>query len=68
MNRRKQFYRNHLIYQGKALVLLFLSLIFLTISCTRGKPEDFTVMTGSFRQSVIEAGELAPDGSIWIPV
>ena len=58
MNRRKQFYRNPPIFQGKAMVLLYLPLIFLAISCSGDKSEDFTIKTGSFRQSVTEAGEL----------
>lgn len=58
MNKRKQLYRNSRIFQGQAKVLLYLLLISFSISCSKGKPGDFTVMTGSFRQSVIEAGEL----------
>ena len=58
MNKRKQLYRNSRIFQGQAKVLLYLLLISFSISCSKCKPGDFTVMTGSFRQSVIEAGEL----------
>lgn len=58
MNKRIQLYRTQGIYHGKAKVLLYLSLFFLSISCSKGKPDDFTVMTGLFRQSVIETGEL----------
>ncbi len=39
-------------------ILLYLLLIIIPISCSKGKSEDFTVMTGSFRQSIIETGEL----------
>ena len=38
--------------------LLYLLLINLLISCGIGKPGDYTVMKGSFRQSIIEGGEL----------
>jgi hypothetical protein len=58
MNKRKQLYRNSGIFQIQAKVLLYLLLIFISISCSKGKPEDFTVMTGSFRKSIIETGEL----------
>jgi HlyD family secretion protein len=58
MNKRKHLYRNYRIFQGQAKVLLYLLLISFSISCSKGKPGDFTVMTGSFRQSVTEAGEL----------
>jgi HlyD family secretion protein len=58
MNKRKQLYRNSGIFQIQAKVIFYLLLILIPISCSKGKPEDFTVMTGSFRQSIIETGEL----------
>ena len=58
MTNRKQFYRNPLVFKGVAMVLIYLPFIILSISCGHGKSEDFTVMKGSFRQSVIESGEL----------
>lgn len=41
-----------------AKYLAFLILIILPVSCGKAKKTDLTVMTGSFRQSVIESGEL----------
>lgn len=38
--------------------VLLLLIVFLSVSCNRSKTGDYTVMTGSFRQSVIESGEL----------
>jgi HlyD family secretion protein len=45
-------------FPEKKLVLLYLFIILLSISCRKGGPDDFTVMTGPFRQSVTETGEL----------
>ena len=58
MNSRKNLYRNSRIFMGQTKVLLYLLLVTFSISCGKGKHGDFTVMSGSFRQSVIEAGEL----------
>jgi HlyD family secretion protein len=58
MNKRKHLFINHLIFLRQPMGLLYLLIIFLSISCGKGKPEDFTIITGPFRQSVIEAGEL----------
>ena len=58
MTKRKQFYRNPLVFKGVTMVLIYMSFIILSISCGHGKSEDFTVMKGSFRQSVTETGEL----------
>jgi HlyD family secretion protein len=58
MTKRKQFYRNPLTFKGVTMVLIYLPFIILSISCGHGKSEDFTVMKGSFRQSVTETGEL----------
>ena len=57
MNKRKQLYRNPGYFRGHENFLFYLLLVILSISCSK-VTEDFTVMTGSFRQSIIEAGEL----------
>ncbi len=58
MNKRKQLYRNSGIFQVQVIILFYALLIFIQISCSKGKQGDFTVKTGSFRQSIIESGEL----------
>lgn len=40
------------------IVVLFYLLIILSYSCSIGKSDDYTIMSGSFRQSIIEPGEL----------
>jgi multidrug efflux pump subunit AcrA (membrane-fusion protein) len=59
MNRIIQFCRNYLTPRGQYLVVIYLLIIILSISCAGGKSENYTVMQGPFRQSVIEPGELA---------
>lgn len=59
MNKRKQLCRNPYIFGGQSMVLLYLLIIILSISCAGDKSGDYTVMKGPFRQSVIETGELA---------
>ena len=58
MNKRIESCQNSLVFHGQPKVLFFLLLILLSISCNKGKQENLTVITGSFRQSIIEAGEL----------
>jgi HlyD family secretion protein len=58
MHRRNHSYRNFRIFLRKTNFWLYLAFFSFSISCSKSKPGDFTVMTGSFRQSVIEAGEL----------
>lgn len=45
-----------LVKAGKVLFLLFLTII--TISCSKGIKGEFTVITGPFKQSIVEAGTL----------
>ena len=58
MNRSKKLYQNSQCIKEKKKVLIYLLLVFLSISCDKGKQDEPTVMTGSFRQSIVEAGEL----------
>lgn len=59
----KMNYNNHLfpesfILRGSAMAFALVLLIFLSISCKKGSQDDFTVKSGSFKQSVTETGEL----------
>ena len=45
-------------FKGKASNILYLQLIFLSLSCNKGQQEEITAINGSFRQSIVEAGEL----------
>jgi HlyD family secretion protein len=58
MNKRKHLHQDYGIYQVQPNILFYLLLIIIPISCSKGKSEDFTVMSGSFRQSIVETGEL----------
>jgi HlyD family secretion protein len=58
MNKGKQSYRNQLILHGIAKVIIYPLMTFFSISCDRSGPDEFTVMTGPFKQSLIETGEL----------
>lgn len=50
--------RNSGIIPGIAMILLIPVLVILLVSCGKNNRNVSTVMTGSFRQSVIETGEL----------
>jgi HlyD family secretion protein len=58
MNKRKQSLRKPGIFRLQLKVLLFLTLFSLSMSCSKGKKEEYAVKSGSFRQSITEAGEL----------
>lgn len=58
MTKRKQLYRIPVGFIGQTMVLFCLLLIMLSVSCSNGNSDDFTVKKGAFRQSVTEAGEL----------
>ncbi len=58
MNNSKKFYRNPVFIGVRTMVIVYLLLNFLMISCNSDKTQEFTVMKGAFRQTVTEAGEL----------
>jgi HlyD family secretion protein len=58
MTIKNLYYTNTVAFAGKGNVIFYLLLLLLSVSCNKGKTDDFTVLSGSFRQSVIEAGEL----------
>ena len=58
MTEKIKFRKYHLVSNGITIGLFFLLLITMSISCGSGTSGDYTVMKGSFRQSVIEGGEL----------
>ena len=58
MNTRNKLSRNSGIIPGIARILLIPVLVILLVSCGKNNRNVSTVMTGSFRQSVIETGEL----------
>ena len=58
MNTRNKLSRNSGIIPGIAMILLIPVLVILLVSCGKNNRNVSTVMTGSFRQSVIETGEL----------
>ncbi len=58
MNCRRHLYPALLAHKGSTRVLFCASLILLSISCRHVGNNDSTVMSGSFRQSVTETGEL----------
>jgi HlyD family secretion protein len=49
---------NSISFEGKLKGIIYLLTLLLAVSCSKGKTDEFTVMTGPFSQSVIEAGEL----------
>src|SRR5450759_843127 len=58
MNKRNKLSRNSGIIPGIARILLIPVLAILLVSCGKNNLNVSTVMTGSFRQSVIVTGEL----------
>jgi HlyD family secretion protein len=51
-------YQNPNVFTGKSDFLLCFLLLFLGVSCSNINESGFTVITGSFKQSITEAGEL----------
>lgn len=58
MNKRKKINQNTGLFKGVIKTLILPQLVFLALACSHGNNEDFTVMTGSFKQSIIQTGEL----------
>ncbi|MCK9411505.1 MAG: HlyD family efflux transporter periplasmic adaptor subunit [Prolixibacteraceae bacterium] len=58
MTEKIQFLKYHMVFNGISMGLFSLLFFSLSISCGSGTSGDYTIMKGSFRQSVIEAGEL----------
>ena len=58
MNKRIKSGRIFPFIYGQKIILFYLPILIFWVSCSGGKEEDFTVMKGSFRQSVTESGEL----------
>ncbi len=50
--------RNSYPLQGQSLFLIYLILSLFSVSCGQEKTDEFTVIKGHFRQSVVESGEL----------
>ena len=68
MNKRKLFLLisgSHSYTTNSVLFLLFISLLF---SCKNGTSEVFTVMSGTFRQSIKQTGELVALKASFIPM
>jgi HlyD family secretion protein len=68
MNKRKRLILIPRFYNCRANSILFLVLISLLFSCKRSKNEVFTVMSGSFRQSIKQTGELQAVKASFIPM
>jgi Membrane-fusion protein len=68
MNKRKKIFLISRFFNWRKKFILFLSLIYLSISCNNGTQEVFTVMSGSFRQSIIQTGELQAVKASFIPM
>jgi RND family efflux transporter MFP subunit len=59
MNKNERLNREHGFSIIEAVVLSFLLILFFLFnSCSKEKPDDYTVKSGFFRQSVKEPGEL----------
>ena len=68
MNKRKRLFQISRFFNCKTNSILFLLLISLSFSCNKVTNEDFTVMSGSFRQSIKQAGELEAVKASFIPM
>ena len=58
MNKRIKSGRIFPFIYGQKIILFYLPILIFWVSCGGGMEVDFTVMKGSFRQSVTESGEL----------
>jgi len=59
---------NSRFFNCKTNSILFLLLIYSFLSCNKGSYEVFTVMSGSFRQSIKQTGELEAVKASFIPM
>ncbi len=58
MKKRIQLFQISQYLKAKGISILCLLLIFSSPSCNKGQQEEITAISGSFRQSIVEAGEL----------
>lgn len=58
MNNRIKKQLNTRIFKAVSSTLLILLPVLLSVSCTKGRSEVYTVMTGVFKQSIVQTGEL----------
>jgi len=68
MYKRKRLILISRVFICKTNFILFLILISLSFSCNKGTNEVFTVMSGSFRQSIKQTGELVAVKASFIPM
>jgi multidrug efflux pump subunit AcrA (membrane-fusion protein) len=68
MNKRKKLFLISRFFKFRTNSILFLVLTSLSFSCNKGTNEVFTVMSGSFRQSIKQAGELEAVKASFIPM
>jgi HlyD family secretion protein len=58
MNKKEKVNLNFRIFKEALYSLLFPGMVILSVSCAQGRQEVYTVMTGTFKQSIIQTGEL----------
>lgn len=68
MNKGNRLFLISRFYNFMTKFILFSLLISLSISCNKGPQEVFTVMSGSFRQSIKQTGELDAVKASFIPM
>jgi HlyD family secretion protein len=68
MEKRKRLFLISRFNNCETKFILFLLMISLSISCNTGTQEVFTVMSGSFRQSIKQTGELEAVKASFIPM
>jgi HlyD family secretion protein len=68
MNNRKKEYHLFRFFNRLAKVAFCLLFISLSIACNKGNHDTFTVMTGSFKQTIIQTGELEAVKASFIPM
>ena len=68
MNKRKRLFLISRFFKFRTSSILFLVLTSLSSSCDKNTNEIFTVMSGSFRQSIKQVGELEAVKASFIPM
>ncbi|MGC1390977.1 MAG: hypothetical protein WA816_08050, partial [Bacteroidales bacterium] len=68
INKRKRQILISGFFNWKSKFILFLLLISSSLSCNKATHEVFTVMSGSFRQSIRQTGELEAVKASFIPM
>jgi hypothetical protein len=58
MKNQKQVMHRFIFFHKRIILIIYLLVSLFTVSCKQDASEEFNVMSGPFRQSIVETGEL----------